>query len=94
MPINFRCGSHPRRRQQETGQQASSPDDLRLALSAQQELRRPGHSLSRAPAPLTHHRQVRHSQKNSSSGKTTNAILKSQHFDLALENRKMNIVIL
>lgn len=38
-------GAHPRRQQQEAGQQAAPPHDLRLALPAGQELRRPRHQV-------------------------------------------------
>lgn len=52
------------RQQQGPGLQAAQADDLRVALSAREKLRRSGDALPRTLAAVAHHRQVCHTPQN------------------------------
>ena len=53
---------------QEAGKQASSSDDVCVAVSAAQDVCRPGHQVPRPSTSVSHHRQVCHPQTNRSAG--------------------------
>lgn len=68
-----RPSSHPRQ-QQEQEQQAEASHDLRLAVSASQNLRGPRLQVQRPPPAGSHHRQVCHSQEDCATGTRTRSL--------------------